>query len=1069
MNHNLNKAQALKRIILQNMEKIIPNSKPKKFPKIKIFTISQLSILILITITFSFLACSKCLNNEISLKLVGKGNQTFINNNFIKYIKTLEINNVIQNITDNIFDFTLKENTIKISFKEKLTNCKQMFYALKAITEIDLSEFDFSSVKYMTSMFQNCSSLNKLIFKENNMNNVNTMNKLFLGCIKLKSLNLSNLKTNNVQNMVSMFEDCHSLRSINLENFNAVKVNSMTSLFNNCTSLISLNIKNFKAFNLKNMTKMFYLNKKITVLDLSSLDTSQVTLMNYVFCGCYQLKSIDLSSWNTANVTNMLHLFHNCRQLISINISHFVTSKVTTMNIMFNGCRSLTSLNLSNFNTSLVTNMNQMFYDCRKLTELNLSNFNTTSLKNSGDMFGNCLNLKTLNLSNFDTSLITIMDAMFYNCKNLTSLDISSFNTSLCKSMNNMFKNCSNLEFLDLSSFDTYNVVNMSNMFSNCEKLIYLNISNFDTSSVTQINSMFSNCSSLEVLNLYNFKYNKNISYLNIFEGINPNVKSCINDETTRAVLGTNDNINLECNSDCFNNDYLKLILFKNDFNCLLECSYDKKYKFEYNNNCYEICPNNTHVSYHNEFLCEDDYKCPEFDYNITECELKVKDGFYLDKNDGIYKRCYYSCKSCDYSGNEIFNNCTECKEEFIYRDFDYYINKGKYINCRKDCPYKMFYHENNYICTEIDSCTENYSKLINGTNLCIDDCQKDDLYKIEYNNTCFLNNLAVKDKKISSFFEDIVNHKYDDVISNITQNKKDFVQQENDMIFQITTSENQKNNNNSNISTIDLGDCEDRLKDIYHINKSLPLIIFKIDYNSPDTLIPIIGYEIYHPISYIRLNLSYCEDILIKLNIPVSINENNLYKYDPNSGYYTDNCFAYTTEDGTDIILNDRKQEFSDNNLSLCENNCNYNGYDMNSKKSTCECAIKNKMELISEIMDNPNKLSNEFDNEESSSSSSSTIITMKCTKTLFTKEGLKSNISSYILLIIIFFFLLSIVLFIKCGYILLSKSIAHLINERRKQQKDINKHNKIKSFKQNKGKKKKKSNYTQGNIVFN
>ena len=47
--------------------------------------------------------------------------------------------------------------------------------------------------------------------------------------------------------------------------------------------------------------------------------------------------------------------------------------------------------------------------------------------------------------------------------------------------------------------------------------------------------------------------------------------------------------------------------------------------------------------------------------------------------------------------------------------------------------------------------------------------------------------------------------------------------------------------------------------------------------------------------------------------------------------------------------------------------------------------------------------------------------------------------------------------------------KEYFHLINERRKHQKDINKHNKIKSFKQNKGKKKKKSNYTQGNIVFN
>ena len=99
------------------------------------------------------------------------------------------------------------------------------------------------------------------------------------------------------------------------------------------------------------------------------------------------------------------------------------------------------------------------------------------------------------------------------------------------------------------------------------------------------------------------------------------------------------------------------------------------------------------------------------------------------------------------------------------------------------------------------------------------------------------------------------------------------------------------------------------------------------------------------------KLDLKYCEEILIKLNIPVSIDETKLFKYDPNSGFYTDNCFPYTTENGTDIILNDRKQEFVDNNLSLCENNCNYTGYDQDIKKSSCDCFIKNKMELISDI----------------------------------------------------------------------------------------------------------------------
>ena len=166
-----------------------------------------------------------------------------------------------------------------------------------------------------------------------------------------------------------------------------------------------------------------------------------------------------------------------------------------------------------------------------------------------------------------------------------------------------------------------------------------------------------------------------------------------------------------------------------------------------------------------------------------------------------------------------------------------------------------------------------------------------------------------------------------------------------------MTTSDNQKNNTNKNISTIDLGDCEDILKDVYDIDKSLPLIIFKIDYFSPDTLIPIIGYEIYRPITKEKLNLSHCEEILIKLNIPVNIDESKLFRHDPNSEYYTDNCFSYTTENGTDIIISDRKKEYSDDNLALCQNDCKYTGYDQDNKKSSCDCSLKNKMDLISDL----------------------------------------------------------------------------------------------------------------------
>ena len=221
--------------------------------------------------------------------------------------------------------------------------------------------------------------------------------------------------------------------------------------------------------------------------------------------------------------------------------------------------------------------------------------------------------------------------------------------------------------------------------------------------------------------------------------------------------------------------------------------------------------------------------------------------------------------------------------------------------------------------------------------------------------------------------------------------------------------------------------------------------------------IIPIVGYEIYHPINKSKLDLTYCKDILIKLNIPVDIDESKLFKYDPNSEFYTDNCFSYTTENGTDIILDDRKNEFINNNLSLCQKNCNYTGYNKENKQSSCECITKNKMDLISEIVNDPNKLSNNFNSDKSSSSStSSNIISIKCTKELFSKEGLKNNISSYILIIFIMHFLLSIILFIKCGYHFLNEDIQKILIDKEK----IKKQNYIKNKKNKKSGMFKKTN---------
>ena len=76
---------------------------------------------------------------------------------------------------------------------------------------------------------------------------------------------------------------------------------------------------------------------------------------------------------------------------------------------------------------------------------------------------------------------------------------------------------------------------------------------------------------------------------------------------------------------------------------------------------------------------------------------------------------------------------------------------------------------------------------------------------------------------------------------------------------FQLTTVDYQKNNN-LNISTIDLGECENTLRKEYNISKEKNLIIFKIDIKESNKSLTYVQYEVYHPETFKQLNLDYCE-----------------------------------------------------------------------------------------------------------------------------------------------------------------------------------------------------------------
>ena len=100
---------------------------------------------------------------------------------------------------------------------------------------------------------------------------------------------------------------------------------------------------------------------------------------------------------------------------------------------------------------------------------------------------------------------------------------------------------------------------------------------------------------------------------------------------------------------------------------------------------------------------------------------------------------------------------------------------------------------------------------------------------------------------------------------------------------------------------------------------------------------------------------------------------------------------------------------------MTLCEEDCEYIGYDIDKKNIKCECNVKIKFELTTDINIeiDKNELINRFKNIENLTN----ILVIKCYKLFFCKDGFIKNIGSYILLIIIFINIILLILYIKNG----------------------------------------------------
>ena len=193
---------------------------------------------------------------------------------------------------------------------------------------------------------------------------------------------------------------------------------------------------------------------------------------------------------------------------------------------------------------------------------------------------------------------------------------------------------------------------------------------------------------------------------------------------------------------------------------------------------------------------------------------------------------------------------------------------KNNYFNCYKPCTYYYYYidNENKFICTLNSSCPEEYPKLIENKKQCIKNNIEDLINNLLVNN---INNETEdsKEKEIQHYDnilkiikKEFISENFD--TSNIDNGKDNIIKTEK-ITTTLTTSENQKNNINNNMSRIDLGECEALLRIFYNISISENLYIKKIDIVQEGMNTLKIEYDVYAKLfgkNLIKLNLTICK-----------------------------------------------------------------------------------------------------------------------------------------------------------------------------------------------------------------
>lgn len=194
--------------------------------------------------------------------------------------------------------------------------------------------------------------------------------------------------------------------------------------------------------------------------------------------------------------------------------------------------------------------------------------------------------------------------------------------------------------------------------------------------------------------------------------------------------------------------------------------------------------------------------------------------------------------------------------------------------------------------------------------------------------------------------------------------------------------------------------------------------------------VIPRTEYEVYYKSDinkFETLDLEICKGIKINKSVSINISNSDLDKYNSSSAYYNDICYTTSSDNGTDIILSDRRNEYINNNMSVCEVDCVFTAYDPETREAICSCPIATSVSHVSDNKLDKNKFTSNFIDFKNLAN----VEMLKCYKLLFSINIMK-NSGCIIITTIILIGMISLILFYSKGFNLLKDRINNIFHSK-------------------------------------